>query len=336
MTQHTTVNRNAPFILRNERRDPLDLAQLRKSVPAVFAEKPIDGVSDQYGFISTANIIEGLQTVGFVPVEATSYHRRDPEARQFAKHMVTLRPAGKLSAVAVGEVVPQVSIVNSHDRSNRFTMVGGLFRLICSNGLMVNSGTVVEPVKVRHTANVVDAVALYCADLVEQMGDLNETIREMTELKLTDQQQATFAQRVLEGLFNVPTIDPAVLLQARRPEDAKPDLWHTFNRVQENVMRGGLPARATSGRSFVTRPLNSINVNVRFNTHAWDVAMETLGRIEPAVEEASKAIAKAATSAKAAAEAPAPAKSVWDAILGDKPTKRTNKTKKEAATVETK
>lgn len=284
---HSTVNRNAPAMVKaTAKMTPLSNEELRKTCPAIFSDKPIEGVTEKYGFISTGTLVDGLRDYGFVPVSATSYHRRSAGARLFAKHMVTFRPAGNVKDLLVGDVVPQVSLVNSHDRSSTFTAIGGLFRLLCTNGIMINNGTVVQPVKVRHTVNVVDAVAMYCTDLVAAMGDINGTIQEMAKFKLSPVQQGNFAQRVLEGLFNVPTVDSALLLQARRAEDNGDDLWHVFNRVQENVMRGGLAAHSTTNRAFITRPLNAIDVNVRFNTHAWDVAMETLGKLSP-VEEAT-------------------------------------------------
>jgi len=44
-----------------------------------------------------------------------------------------------------------------------------------------------------------------------------------------------------EGKITTP-ITPAQLLAPRRYADEGKDLWHTFNRVQENVIAGGLSA----------------------------------------------------------------------------------------------
>ena len=43
------------------------------------------------------------------------------------------------------------------------------------------------------------------------------------------------------------------LIEARRPEDLGHSLWTTFQRVQENVIRGGQPGRSAQGRRMHTR-----------------------------------------------------------------------------------
>ena len=35
-------------------------------------------------------------------------------------------------------------------------------------------------------------------------------------------------------------VEPATLLQARRPQDEGDDVWNTLNRVGENLNRGGV------------------------------------------------------------------------------------------------
>ena len=53
------------------------------------------------------------------------------------------------------------------------------------------------------------------------------------------------------------------LIEARRPEDIGHSLWTTFQRVQENVMRGGQPGRSVRGRRMHTRPVAAIDRGVR-------------------------------------------------------------------------
>ena len=60
------------------------------------------------------------------------------------------------------------------------------------------------------------------------------------------------------------------ILEARRFEDRKDDLWTTFNRLQENlIQRGGLPGRTASGRTTRTRPVEGIDQNVKLNRALW-------------------------------------------------------------------
>ena len=48
----------------------------------------------------------------------------------------------------------------------------------------------------------------------------------------------------------------------RRPEDQGHSLWTTFQRVQENVIRGGQAGGSSRGRRVQTRPVGSIDRGV--------------------------------------------------------------------------
>ena len=64
------------------------------------------------------------------------------------------------------------------------------------------------------------------------------------------------------------------LLQPRRLDDDRPDLWSTFNRVQENLVQGGLSARTANGRRNCTRAIQGIDQNVKINRALWILADE--------------------------------------------------------------
>jgi hypothetical protein len=49
-----------------------------------------------------------------------------------------------------------------------------------------------------------------------------------------------------------------------------------LNKVQENLLRGGLSRRAPSGRLTRTRRITSIREDVRLNAGIWDLAMDLL------------------------------------------------------------
>ena len=62
------------------------------------------------------------------------------------------------------------------------------------------------------------------------------------------------------------------LLRARRSEDRSSDLWTTFNRVQENTIKGGLSGRNKQGRRTTTRAVNGIDQDVKLNRALWVLA----------------------------------------------------------------
>jgi hypothetical protein len=281
----TTVNRNVPSIVTNANLSPLTDDDLKRAVPAVFSKKAHPEVTPRYGFIDSGDLVSALRESGFVPVEARSYHRRNADVRRYSKHMLKFRHAGSLEKLTqVGEVVPQVMFINSHDRSSRFQMFGGLFRLVCSNGLIVSAGSAVEPVRLRHTINMVDEAVLQALSLIEQSAEITEVIDDMRKLKMTKAQQEKFALDAFTmGRFgraeSESTPDVMTLLAARRPADEGDDLWHVFNRVQENVTKGGAVLHTAANRRVTLPGISSIDGDMRFNTTAWTLAMDVLGRV---------------------------------------------------------
>ena len=99
-----------------------------------------------------------------------------------------------------------------------------------------------------------------------------------------------FKARVLEGhesralaeqavLLRYPALDLApidaeTLLEARRPEDQGVDLWNTTNRLQENLIRGGVSdsRRDRRGRLRTVRALRGIDSKVAVNKGLWGLA----------------------------------------------------------------
>jgi len=57
-------------------------------------------------------------------------------------------------------------------------------------------------------------------------------------------------------------------------DDRGADLWRTFNRVQENLMQGGLQGRNANGGRSTTRRVSSVSENIRLNRALWTLADE--------------------------------------------------------------
>ena len=67
------------------------------------------------------------------------------------------------------------------------------------------------------------------------------------------------------------------LLSVNRFADYEEDAWTVFNRIQENVIRGGamiksFSERNTDGAYRKSRAVNSVAENVRVNRELWDIA----------------------------------------------------------------
>jgi hypothetical protein len=280
---------------------PLSDNDIRRLCPAVFAEAPRDDVSSRYGFVSTKDLLNAMRENGFVPTQVQSYYRRDPGNLEFTKHMVRFRPAGdNLKKLQKGDVVPQIALLNSHDRSSQFSLFGGLWRLVCENGLLVSEGSHVEPLVVRHTVSAIDGLLDATGELIKQQKYVFDHVDEMKKTTLTDKQAADFAVHALAlRPERAGVIDPVQLLRVRRPEDEGSDIWHVYNRVQENLMRGGLQGITANNRAIVTRGVTSVNADVAINSGLWHLAVEAIDKARTSSAAAVRKGAKA-TAAEAA------------------------------------
>jgi hypothetical protein len=253
----------------------LSETDLRRLAPSVFATSPSEGVSPKYQFVPTAEVLNMIGDLGFFPVRATQSHTRVNGRQDVVKHMIRLRHKSHIeNVVNVGEEIPEIVLTNSHDRTAAYNLLTGFFRLVCSNGLCVQSedfGTI----SVRHVgkkdlrSRVIDATYT----VVDQVPKTLEKISEWKALELSPPQQTAFATAAVELLDNK-NIRPDQLLVSKRREDDSPNVWNTFNRIQENVTKGGIRTRTATGRRSTTRPVKAVDRDIRLNKALWTLADE--------------------------------------------------------------
>jgi hypothetical protein len=268
-------------ILRAPQSGSLTLDEMRKSLPAIFATDQHESRSDKYVFVNTEDVLAGLMREGFAPTEARVSHTRDEGRQGYTKHLVRMRPQSDMRDLQVGDAFFEVHLRNAHDGTSSYVLGAGLFRLLCRNGLAVDSGTI-ESVRVRHCGNrerqlkqVVDGARR----IIEQAPAALEAPRVWPTISLSRDEQKVFAEAAhtvrfgdAEGNVDTP-ITPEQLLHPRRPQDEGSDLWRTFNRVQENVIRGGLQG-SNRRRGVPTREVRSIDTDLRLNRALWRLASE--------------------------------------------------------------
>lgn len=241
-----------------------------KTLPAsALATAAAPNVSERYQFISSNEIIQRFADEGWVVDNATvaAPRKRDP---LFAKHMIDFRHP---DFEPVQGAVPRIILVNSHDGSSSARVLAGVFRFVCSNGLVV--GTTIGKETVRHTGDA-------AADLIHRMQQLaRNTSKIYMQIDSWSKKDLSKAQRYEMARFaaqlrwgDAQRFTPEDLLAVRREGDDKGDLWTTFNRLQENTVRGGIEGLSRSGRSATSRPLSDISRSVEYNAQLWQLAEE--------------------------------------------------------------
>ena len=251
---------------------PLDDEQLRTVAPSIFADSKHRSRSDRYTYIPTGDIVRGLRKQGFSPFMVCQTRVRDEGKREHAKHMLRLRHASQIDAAEANEIV----LLNSHDGTSSYQMLAGVFRFVCANGMV--SGDTSSDIRVRHSGDILNNVIEGAFKVMEDFERVDGQMNGMKALSLNEGEQGAFASAALALRYDTELapspITEAQLLYPRRQADNKGDLWTTFNRVQENFMRGGLQGRTTTLKRTTTRAVVGIDASIKLNRALWVLAEE--------------------------------------------------------------
>ena len=262
--------------------------KLRRMAPSVFAEAAHESRSSRYAYIPTSRVIDGLRAEGFQPVQVKVSRVRDGSRKGFEKHMIKFQQVDALARASDG-IVPQVALINAHDGTTSYKLLSGLFRALCCNGLIIpaSPGSVSE-INIKHTgSSIVEDVSEGSFRVLDDSKRAIEVAGRWSQLQLTGPEQQALAigahhARFADAEGNIDTpIEPAQLLQARRIDDQKADLWTTFNRVQENAIKGGLHGVELDAkgrrRRVTTREVKGIDGNLNLNKALWKMAEHLAG-----------------------------------------------------------
>ncbi|EDM1359785.1 DUF945 domain-containing protein [Salmonella enterica subsp. enterica serovar Newport] len=251
------------------RRDrPLTHEELMQYTPSVFGEDKHASRSDRYSYIPTIILLENLRREGFEPFFACQSRVRDPGRRDYTKHMLRLRRAGQIT----GQQVPEIIILNSHSGESSFQLLPGMWRQVCANGLVC--GQSFGEIRVPHRGDIAGKVIEGAYDVLGVFDRVEEKREAMQSLLLPPPAQQALANAALTYRFGEEhqPVTATQILTPRRYEDRKDDLWSVFNRIQENLLKGGLPGRTAQGKRTHTRAVNGIDGDVRLNRALWVMA----------------------------------------------------------------
>ncbi|PAU86037.1 hypothetical protein CK507_16335 [Pseudomonas sp. WN033] len=264
------ASRFAPHspVLRSDR--PLSDDQIRAVVPSIYAETPHESRSERYSYIPTASVLSELRQEGFLPFMVCQTRVRNEDRREHTKHMIRLRHASQINGDEANEII----LLNSHDGTSSYQMLAGLFRFVCHNGLVC--GDTFADIRVPHKGNVAGQVIEGAYEVLKGFEQVQEARDSMRAITLEAGEDDVFARSALALKYDDPSkpapVTESQLLVPRRWDDRKSDLWSTFNRIQENLVKGGLAGRSANGRRQQTRPVQGIDQNLRLNRALWMLA----------------------------------------------------------------
>jgi hypothetical protein len=252
----------------------ISLDQLRSQLPQAFATAPASRVSKRYSFIPTAQILEDLSTLGW-QVRSITNPRYKSEGKQLhGKHLVRLfNPNINISSGGDVNHV-EIALYNSSDGTSRFKMEVGIFRMVCSNGLVIKSHDF-GGINMRHSGYSFDALKVSIDEMVAGLPNVVNKINTFTARELTQHEMTTLAQSAYSlrnsGREATPE-EVTAFLAPRRSEDAPNNLWCVFNRLQESVVAGGSMLVDRRGRVRVAKPINNLDKGLKLNQELWSLA----------------------------------------------------------------
>jgi hypothetical protein len=232
--------------------------------------------------VPTARIVDGLGGHGWVPVAVEEQRIGNEARRGFQKHLIRFRLAVQIETLDEWNV--ELVLLNSHDKGCAYQLHAGIYRRICSNGLVLSELSF-EAIRFRHAGLLADEVVQASFRLLDFVPRVGELVNRFRSRSLDASESLDLAGHALllryDGLESAP-VEPETLLKARRPEDEGTDLWRVMNRVGENLERGGVSDwhKDRRGKLRSVRALRGIDSKVSLNKGLWGLA-EQLANGQP-------------------------------------------------------
>jgi len=267
-----------------ENRDSLTMDELKMICPEIAtpeinpALRQKLGITDRYVHVPTEKVIEDVMKLGWTPINAYRVNSRKKRSGT-GRHMVKFvnydfMEEGKTE-------YPELLLTNSHDGTTAFKLDVGIFRLVCSNGMVVKSQDF-GSMKVRHYGYDFETIKGAVNELVEQIPDYLKQVDDMKEQKLEREQQLEFARQAAMLRFTNTTeeaiekiVDMEDILSSTRKEDDGDGLWEVFNRIQEKVVNGKFNY-ALGKKERKARPVKGFKSQVKLNQGLWELASSYL------------------------------------------------------------
>jgi hypothetical protein len=264
---------------------------IARAAPSVFAAGRHESRSERFAYIDTREILDGMRDNGFVPVFAKQGVSRIAGKADFTKHMIRFRHEGEQNLRRVlGEVYPEVVLVNAHDGTASYHLDGGLFRLRCLNGLVVQDSKFAS-LKIPHKGDIISKVIEGSFEVIADSREALNRAEAWHGVTLNHDETRLLAQAVhtvrfadSEGNVETPILAEQ-FLRPRRRDDHAADLWTVTNVIQENAIRGGLSAMGRDAnnrpRMTTTREVKGIDGDIRLNRAIWVLA-EQMAKLKAA------------------------------------------------------
>jgi hypothetical protein len=251
---------------------------IRSIAPSVFTEKAdSSSTSKHYVHIPTEKVIDDMSSLGWGVVDAKQVNARKNKGYQ--KHMVVF---GNDNLVVEGKdgdtVMPRILMTNSHDGKNSFKFQAGLYRLVCSNGLVIADAEFAN-MKIRHMGYDLAELKTVIHEIVEKLPLTVECMNKLKAKELSEQEQVKFAKEALATRLSEKEIskytsdDIVELLNPTRKEDNGNDMWSVYNVIQEKIIHGMFEMYGVNGKVRKARKIKNFRQDTQVNQELYQLAL---------------------------------------------------------------
>lgn len=240
-----------------------------------YATQPHPSVTAKYGFVPTHEIVGLLEDRGWNVTAMKAAKVRKADYSGYQKHIVRMRHKRARLLNVVGDVFPEIAIVNAH-RSGILQIMFALYRLVCTNGMIVADTDGFMSYKRRHLVGAYDDVLEYIEGVVEAVPMLTARVGEFASIQMDVDSVMEFALEAMK--IRWPKGSPVSAFEVTRPRraaDTGSDLWTVFNIVQESLIKGGSFGFTKTGKHRMTREITSVEETVRINRELWQLTSDT-------------------------------------------------------------
>lgn len=248
--------------------------------------------SDKYKTITTQTVLDVFQSRGF-EIESVSQSRAiKKENMGFEKHLVKLSVPQTLAKFKIEGLAPKLYVRNSYNADTSLQIYFGIFRLVCTNGLVV--GTNVFKNRVLHVGDVNQNLHAAIDRSLNAFDLIANAVNHWTSIELNQSSQLELARRLATIRLPKDTstaqhfISAGLLIKPARFSDVLSDAFTVFNRIQERLLQRPQNTIYTiksvndkgieSIESRRLRKLNATN-EVLMNAKLWDETNDFLKEI---------------------------------------------------------
>jgi len=240
------------------------LEKIKAVAPSVFTTDKAPHLTDKYIQTPTSRVVEDLMNLGWQVTKAQEV--RSKKYKGFQKHIVVFRnPNIMIKGKDGDDAFPQILLTNSHDGKAAFNFRVGIFRLVCSNGLVISDADF-SNVSIRHTNYTFESLQTKIGEVIAKLPNLVQKINLFKSTELNEDQMKDFATKAMQ-LRTKQRVNIMDVLNADRPQDKGNDLWVVFNRVQEKLVGGSYKAGQRKARS-----VKNFQKDIELNEQLFELA----------------------------------------------------------------